>query len=109
VLVLPTPSSSSSSQQHEGSTFAQNATQVDHLQIDLALASSSERLNIQHYQPIQQAQTPSQGPQKRATKNGNTVPAPDVSMSQASEEMPTTFAGIMSQFRLTETPHSAGG
>lgn len=138
------PSSSSSSQQ-DGSTLAQNATQSNHLQIPLAPASSSKGLNIQHYQPIQQTQAPSQGPQKRVTRSSNmsassapgrstrastrgsqrqeqqeqkqqqkqpaSVSAPDTSMPPASEAMPTTFAGIMSQFPvpgLAETSHPAG-
>lgn len=125
--------SSSSFQQH---TLAQNATEGNHLQITLAPASPSG-LNIQQYQPIQQAQASSQGPQKRATKSSNTstsisgrstrastrgsqrqeqqhvsISAPNTSMSPASEAIPTTFAGIMSQFPvpgLAESPHSAGG
>lgn len=134
------PSSSSRSQQ-DGRTLAQNATQSHHLQIPLAPASSSKGLNIQHYQPIQQTQAPSQGPQKRATKSSNTsaqsasgrstrasargrqeqqeqqqqqpvlVSAPGTSIPPASEAMPTTFAGIMSQFPvpgLAKTPHPAG-
>ena len=136
------PSLSSSSQQ-DGSTLAQNATRSNHVQIPLASASSSKGLNIQHYQPIQQTQVPSQGPQKRVTRSSNTsassapvrstrastrgsqrqeqqqqkqqqkqpvsVSASDTSMPPASEAMPTTFAGIMSQFPvpgLTETPGS---
>jgi len=111
----------------------------------LALASSSKGLNIQHYQPIQQTQAPSQGPHKRVTRSSNTsvsstpgritrasargsqrqeqqeqkqqqqkpvsVSAPDTSIPPASEAMPTTFAGIMSQFPvpgLAETPHLTG-
>ena len=138
------PSSSSSSQQ-DGSPLAQNATQSNHLQVRLAPASSSKGLNIQHYQPIQQTQAPSQSPQKRVTRSSNTsapsapgrstrastrvsqrqeqqdqkqqqkqpvsVSAPDTSIPPASEAMPTTFAGIMSQFpvpSLAETPHPAG-
>ena len=138
------PSSSTSSQQ-DGSTLAQNATQSNHSQIPLAPASSSKGLNIQHYQPVQQTQSPSQGPQKRVTRSSNTsassaparstrastrvsqrqeqqeqkqqqkqpvsVSAPDTSMPPASEAMPTTFAGIMSQFpvpSLAQTPHPAG-
>ena len=181
------PSSSSSSQQ-DGSMLARNATQINHLQIPLVPASSSKGLNIQHYQPIQQTQAPSQGPQKRPSRSSNTsassasgrstrasargsqrqeqqerkqqqqqpvsvsapdtstspaseamlsasgrstrasarenhrqeqqeqqqpasLSAPDNSTSPASEAIPTTFAGIMSQFPvpgLAETPHPAG-
>ena len=138
------PPSSSSSQQ-DGSTLAQNTTQSNHSQSPLTPASSSKGLNIQHYQPVQQTQTPSQVPQKRVTRSSNTpassapgrntrastrgsqrqeqqqqrqqqkqassTHAPDASMPPASEAMPTTFAGIMSQFPvpgLTETPHPAG-
>jgi hypothetical protein len=130
---------SSCSSQQQGSTLTLNATQGNHSQITLAPASSSKALNIQHYQPIQQTQAPSQTPQKRATKSTSTsVPSTsgrstrastrrsqrqeqqqqhqvsvsaDTSMPSASEAMPTTIAGIMSQFPapdLAEMPHSAG-
>lgn len=132
--------SSSSSSQRGGSTLAQNATQSNHLQISLTPASSSKGLNIQHYQPIQQTQAPSQSSQKRTTRSSNASASSasrstrvsargsqreqqeqqqkqpisesaDTSMSPVSEVMPTTFAGIMSQFPvpgLAETPHPAG-
>ena len=123
--------SSSSSSQLEGSSQAQG----HHLQIALAPTSSSKGLSIQHYQPIQQAQAPSQGPQKRASKSsapstsGRSTrastrgsqrqeqqpqvsgSAPDPAIPPVSEAMPTTFAGIMSQFSvpgLSEVPHSTG-
>ncbi|KAF8812915.1 hypothetical protein BYT27DRAFT_7220736 [Phlegmacium glaucopus] len=136
-------SSLSSPQQQEGSTLSQTATQGNHVQIALPPSSSSEGLNIQHYQPTQQVQAPSQGSEKRATRsstnNVNTfapsgsgrntrtsargsqrqpqqqqqrvsASAAGTSVPSASEAMPTTFVGIMSQFPvpgLTDTPHSA--
>jgi len=65
------PSSSSSSLHQGGSTLSQNATQ--HVQTALPPAGSS--LNIQHYQPTQQVQGPSQGPGKRATRSSTNANA----------------------------------
>ena len=130
-------SSSSSPKRQEGDTLAQNTTQDTHGQITLPPSSSSKGLSIEHYQPNQQVQAQSQGPQKRATRSStstnpsalsasgrstrastrgsrrqeqreDSASAPDTSTSEA---VPTTFAGIMSQFpvpSLTETPHPGG-
>ena len=118
-------SSSSSPQRHEGNTLVQNTTQGNHA---LPAASSSKGLNIEYYQPSQQAPVQSQSPQKRATRSStnintssssasarstrastrgsrrqqeqqreDSVSAPGTSTS-TSEAVPTTFAGIMSQF-----------
>jgi len=62
-------SSLSSGPQQEGSTLSQNAAQSNHAQIALPPPSSSEGLNIQHYQPTQQVQALSQGIEKRATRS----------------------------------------
>ena len=49
--------------------------------------------------------------QKQHQKRPVSVSAPDTTMAPASEAIPTTFAGIMSQFpvpSVAETPHPAG-
>ena len=137
--------STSSSFQQDGSKLAQNALQSNHSQAPLPPASSSKGLNIQHYQPVQKTQAPSQVQKRVTRRSSNTssapprntrastrvsqrqeqkeqqqqkqpvsVSAPDTSMALASEAIPTTFAGIMSQFpvpnlSVAETPDPAGG
>lgn len=57
------------------------------------------------------SQRQEQQEQKQQQKQPVSASAPDTSMPPASEAMPTTFAGIMSQFPvpgLAETPHPAG-
>jgi hypothetical protein len=120
-------SPSSSSLQH-GSTSSQNTTQGNHVQIALPHASFSQGLNIQHYQPTQRVQGPTQA-EERATRSKTNVSAntcassasscstrttrgskrqarqqqvsasaSNTSMTSASEAIPTTFVAIMSQF-----------
>ena len=57
------------------------------------------------------SQRQEQQEQKQQQKKPVSESAPDTSMVPASEVMPTTFVGIMSQFpvpSLAETPHPAG-
>ena len=69
------PSSSSSRQQQGGSGLSRTTTQGNHVQIALSPASSSDGLNIQHYQPAQQPHPPSQNPEKRATRSSTNANA----------------------------------
>jgi len=57
------------------------------------------------------SQRQEQQEQKQQQKRPVSVSAPDTSLTPASEVIPTTFAGIMSQFpvpSVAETPHPAG-
>lgn len=114
-----------SSSLHHRSTSSQSTTQG---QIALPPASLSQGLNIQHYQPTQQAQGSTQaekritrskthvsantcassasscstrtarGSKRQARQQQVSASASNISMTSASEAIPTTFAAIMSQF-----------
>ena len=100
------PSSSSSSPQ-QGCTSPTNATLGNHVQIALLPASSSEGLNIQHYQPIQQVQTPSQGPEKRAARSSINTNTNTSASSASSRSIPTSTRGSQRQAQQQQQVVSA--